>query len=147
MLESTIEISKEIQLRSFRAEIQSLQDKLRGKDGTIVKVNIDELGLEEMQMWKKSKKIIKNFYNTVKDVDDFADIKNSEGYRLEVKRELESIFSDDPGDNLNGRHFFSNWIVNVLSTLAYSLDSINDHGNFVESKKDLAQQLETFGVL
>lgn len=147
MIESTIEISKEILLHSFRAEIQALKDKLHGKDGTIVQVEVNELGLEEMQMWERSKKIIKNFYNTVKDVDNFSDIKNSEKYRLEVKRDLEDIFSNDPSDTLNGRHIFSNWVVNVLSTLAYSLEGVDDHSNFIETKKDLAQQLETFGVL
>ncbi len=147
MKESAIDINKEIFLRSFRTEIQALKDKLRGKDGTIAQVDVNELGLEEMRMWEKSKKIIKNFYNIVKDVDNFADIKNNEEYRLEVKRELEAIFSNDPGDKLNGRHIFSNWVVNVLSTLAYSLDGIDDRSNFIESKKDLAQQLETFGVL
>ena len=103
MLESTIEINKEVQLLSFRAEIQSLKEKLRGIDGTIVQVDVHELGLEEMQMWEKSKKIIKNFYNTVKDVVSFTDVKNNEEYRLEVKKELQDIFSNEPGDQLNGK--------------------------------------------
>jgi|GEM_PF-4079802 len=147
MLESTIEINKEVQLLSFRAEIQSLKEKLRGIDGTIVQVDVHELGLEEMQMWEKSKKIIKNFYNTVKDVVSFTDIKNNEEYRLEVKKELQDIFSNEPGDQLNGRHFFSNWLVNVLSTLAYDLDNIYDQASFTEGKEALKDQLSTLGVL
>lgn len=147
MKESAIEVGKETVLRPFRAEIQALKDKLHGKDGTIAQVDVNELGLKEMQMWERSKEIIKNFYNTVKDADNFSDIKNSEEYHLKVKRDLEDIFSNDPGDVLNSRHIFSNWIVNVLSTLAYSLESIDDRSNFAETKQDLAQQLETFGVL
>lgn len=122
MSEQNPEMSLEIQVAAFRAEITRIKNELKSVDGTIRQVDVNTLNEQHMGVWLRYKNILKEMNGVLEEVTE-ENIDEYERQFKELKKSLHSLGQlNDTVDSMNSNaRKFSDWMRNQIAPLSMNI--------------------------